>query len=104
MNYDFIKAVDAHLTRSIKETNFKPQTSFIQFVEENKTILQLEVRRLYAIMNNSYCNDEDGVAGDDAAKKKHIHKDHVNLIKFGKFIPGLFVDCKCSGKTRKNRK
>jgi hypothetical protein len=38
------------------------------------------------------------------AIKKHIHKDHVNLIKFGKFIPGLFVDCKCSGKTRKNRK
>jgi hypothetical protein len=36
--------------------------------------------------------------------KKHIHKDHVNLIKIGKFIPGLFSDCKCSGKTRKNKK
>lgn len=37
--------------------------------------------------------------------KKHIHKDHVNLIKNGKFIPGLFLDCiNCKGKTRKNRK
>lgn len=36
--------------------------------------------------------------------KKHIHKDHVNLIKFGKFIPGLFFDCKCRDKTIKNRK
>jgi len=36
--------------------------------------------------------------------KKHIHKDHVNLIKLGKFIPGLFSDCKCREKTRRKRK
>jgi hypothetical protein len=38
--------------------------------------------------------------------KKPIHKDHVDLIKIGKFIPGLFSDC-CSrekNKTKKNRK
>lgn len=33
--------------------------------------------------------------------KKPIHKSHVELIKIGKFIPGLFLDCKC--KTRKNK-
>jgi hypothetical protein len=37
--------------------------------------------------------------------KKPIHKDHINLIKIGKFIPGLFSDCKCNKKkTRKYRK
>ena len=35
--------------------------------------------------------------------KKPIHKSHINLIMFGKFIPGLFSDCKCN-KTRKHRK
>ena len=38
--------------------------------------------------------------------KKPIHNDHVGLIKTGKFIPGLFVECsnREKGKTRKNRK
>ncbi len=38
--------------------------------------------------------------------KKPIHVDHINLIKQRKFIPGLFLDCKCreKNKTRKNRK
>ena len=35
--------------------------------------------------------------------KKHIHNDHIDLIKVGKFIPGLFNDCKCR-KTKKNLK
>jgi hypothetical protein len=35
--------------------------------------------------------------------KKPIHKSHINLIRIGKFIPGLFSDCKCN-KTRKHRK
>jgi len=36
--------------------------------------------------------------------KKPIHKSHVQTIMFGKFIPGLFSDCKCNKmKTRKNR-
>jgi hypothetical protein len=35
--------------------------------------------------------------------KKHIHNDHINLIRSGKFIPGLFSDCK-SCKTKKNLK
>ena len=34
--------------------------------------------------------------------KKPIHKNHISLIKIGKFIPGLFSDCKCS-KTRRNK-
>jgi hypothetical protein len=34
--------------------------------------------------------------------KKPIHKSHINLIKIGKFIPGLFSDCKC--KTYKHKK
>ena len=28
--------------------------------------------------------------------KKPIHKSHVSLIKSGKFITGLFSDCKCN--------
>jgi hypothetical protein len=38
--------------------------------------------------------------------KKPIHNDHVGLIKIGKFIPGLFLDCshREKNKTRKNRK
>lgn len=32
--------------------------------------------------------------------KKPIHKEHIQLIKLRKFIPGLFSDCK---KTRKNK-
>jgi len=39
--------------------------------------------------------------------KKPIHSEHIELIKKGKFIPGLFLDCKdCknANKTRKNKK
>jgi amino acid permease len=37
--------------------------------------------------------------------KKPINKSHLMMIKIGKFIPGLFSDCKCGEKkTRKNRK
>ena len=38
--------------------------------------------------------------------KKLIHNDHVGLIKIGKFIPGLFLDCshREKNKTRRNRK
>ena len=37
--------------------------------------------------------------------KKPIHKDHIELIKNGKFIPGLFSDCNCrkKNKTQKNK-
>lgn len=37
--------------------------------------------------------------------KKPIHKEHIHLIKNGKFIPGLFLDCNCKmkNKTQKNR-
>lgn len=35
--------------------------------------------------------------------KKPIHKKHVEMIRLGKFVKGLFSDCKC-GVTRKNRK
>jgi hypothetical protein len=39
--------------------------------------------------------------------KKQIHKDHIEMISLGKFVKGLFSDCKCGAteknKTRKNR-
>lgn len=37
--------------------------------------------------------------------KKPIHKAHIELIKIGKFIPGLFLDCNCreKNKTRKHK-
>lgn len=35
--------------------------------------------------------------------KKPIHTQHMDMIKGGKFITGLFSDCK-NCKTRKNRK
>ena len=36
--------------------------------------------------------------------KKIIDNAHIEMISFGKFIPGLFTDCACNKKTRKNRK
>ena len=40
--------------------------------------------------------------------KKPIHTEHVEMIRMGKFVTGLFADCKCGmsnkRKTRKNRK
>jgi hypothetical protein len=36
--------------------------------------------------------------------KKTIPKSHINLIKRGIFIPGLFNDCKKCKYTRKNKK
>jgi hypothetical protein len=32
--------------------------------------------------------------------KRPIHKEHIELIKLGKFIPGLFLDCKCETKRK----
>jgi hypothetical protein len=34
--------------------------------------------------------------------KRNIHNDDINSIKLGKFIPGLFSDCKYKCKTKKN--
>jgi hypothetical protein len=40
--------------------------------------------------------------------KKPIHKEHMEMISLGKFVNGLFGDCKCGqknkSKTRKNKK
>ena len=38
-----------------------------------------------------------------SSAKKHIHENHIKLIKGGKFIVGLFDDCKNCNKTKKNR-
>ena len=40
-----------------------------------------------------------------ATIKKPIHKEHIDLIQLGKFIPGLFLDCNCreKNKTRKRK-
>jgi hypothetical protein len=39
--------------------------------------------------------------------KKPIHKEHIEMISLGKFVKGLFGDCKCgqkkNSKTRKNK-
>ncbi len=39
-----------------------------------------------------------------ASVKKPIHDEHIQLIKGGKFIPGLFLDCKCADKNKTRRK
>ena len=36
--------------------------------------------------------------------KRRIHKDHIELIKNGKFIPGLFLDCNCKLKNKTHKK
>lgn len=36
--------------------------------------------------------------------KKPIHSDHIELIKIGKFIPGLFSDCHCRRKKTKKQR
>ncbi len=35
--------------------------------------------------------------------KKILDNAHIQMIKIGKFIPGLFTDCACNTKTRKIR-
>jgi hypothetical protein len=35
--------------------------------------------------------------------KKGLDGLEIDMIKTGKFIPGLFKDCNCNKKTRKNR-
>ena len=35
--------------------------------------------------------------------KKPIHNDHIELIKIGKFIPGLFSECNHREKTKKRK-
>jgi len=35
--------------------------------------------------------------------RRPIHKSHIEFIKRGKFVPGLFADCRCDRKTRKRR-
>jgi hypothetical protein len=35
--------------------------------------------------------------------KKPIHKEHIKMIKRGKFVKGLFNDCKNCNKTKKSR-
>ena len=36
--------------------------------------------------------------------KKTIHKEHMEMIGIGKFVKGLFGDCKCGLKKTKTRK
>jgi hypothetical protein len=36
--------------------------------------------------------------------KREIHKTHIHLIRMGKFIPGLFSDCKNCEKKNKSQK
>ena len=82
MNPEFIEAINVHLTKSMKENDFKPQTSFIQFVEENKDILQVEVRRLYEIINYNTLNDETLIHDvNDSDRKKTIHKEIMTKLK-----------------------
>jgi len=92
MNSKFIEAINIHLTKSMKEIDFKPQTSFIQFVEENKNILQVEVRRLYEIINNNSGDDkrdddkrDDDKRGDDKRGNENIknvvHKEITTKLK-----------------------
>jgi hypothetical protein len=39
-----------------------------------------------------------------ATIKKPIYKAHIELIKNGKFIPGLFLDCNCKAKNKTYKK
>ena len=39
-----------------------------------------------------------------STNKKPIHKDHIILIKMGKFIPGLFSECGCQKKNKTRKK
>ena len=36
--------------------------------------------------------------------KKPLNSLEIEMIKIGKFIPGLFKDCPCNKKTRKNKR
>jgi hypothetical protein len=76
---------------------------------ENTEIVQNEnggktVRKVYIKKGKGYKSVTKYNKGKKiGTSKKPIHKSHINLIRIGKFIPGLFSDCKCN-KTRKHKK
>lgn len=73
---------------------------------ESKQIGGTKVVRKVSIRNGKGLKSVTKYRGGKKIGKstKSINKSHIQLIKLGKFIPGLFLDCKCREKTRKNKK
>jgi hypothetical protein len=72
---------------------------------ESKQMGGTKVVRKVSIRNGKGLKSVTKYRGGKKISKstKSIHKGHIQLIKLGKFIPGLFLDCKCREKTRKNK-
>jgi len=66
------------------------------------------LRKVYVKNGKGYKSVSKFIKGKHiGTSKKNIDESHVQMIKGGSFIQGLFSDCKCeksSIKTRKNRK
>ncbi len=78
----------------MKKENFKYENT------ETKSHLGKKIIRRISIKNGrGYKSIEKFHKGKKISSiKKKIHNAHINSIKIGEFIPGLFIDCKCREK------
>jgi hypothetical protein len=86
-------------------------TDIDKFNYENKEVKMVQsggktVRKVYIKKGRGYKSVTKYHKGKKiGTSKKPIHKSHIGLIMVGKFIPGLFSDCKCNKtKTRKSKR
>jgi len=64
-----------------------------------KTVRKVQIKNEKAQKSISYYKSGKLVK----TAKKGLNNMEMGMIKVGKFIPGLFKDCNCNKKTRKNR-
>lgn len=80
--------------RNIK--NFNYHNMEVKLVGSNKVVRKVSIKNGKGY--KSVCKFHKDKK--HSTVKKPIHTTHVELIRKGKFIPGLFLDCK---KTRKSK-
>lgn len=80
--------------------NFNYQNTEIKLQKGGKTIRRVSIKK-----GKGYKSITTFRKGRKVSTvRKPIHKEHIHLIKKGKFIPGLFLDCKCKTMKRRSRK
>jgi hypothetical protein len=77
--------------------NFKYQNTEIKYLKGGKIVRKVTIKNGKGYKSVTRYNKGKKLH----SSKKRIHKDHIDMIQNGKFIPSFFSDCK---KTRKNKK
>ena len=79
------------------DNNFNYQNTEIKLQKGGKTIRRVSIKK-----GKGYKSITTFRKGKKVSTvRKPIHKEHVELIKIGKFIPGLFLDCNCEVKNKR---